>query len=120
MKNLLLVFCLIASTSSLHATEVLWNTTKEKSVLDLYTTPGAPLWKQLTSLYELCYRDVTAEKALEEIMFLKEEGILYYDDQVEQYLDSYLDGETIVIVVYNDKIEEDYKKEHHEINRCTF
>ena len=93
-----------ANTSS--GEEILYNETTQRSVLDMATDPQLKIWERSTYLYELCYKYVDAQTAHEEILNFLDQDLLF-DFDTESYVDSWVDGDEVVILALNGKMMDD-------------
>ncbi len=106
------------------STEILFNMDEQKGVVDLYTAPNTEIWEKTTALYQLCYKNADALVAADELMMLKDEGVLF-DFDTEDYQSHEIDGAIIRVTVFNGKmlddgIEEEEAYVTHDIAPCTF
>ena len=86
--------------------EILFNTTKKRSVLDLQTDPNLKVWERSTLLKDLCYKNATAKEAYKKILKFEEEELLF-DFDLETHVKSFVEGKEIVIFALNGKMMDD-------------
>lgn len=134
MKPLFIIFTVLFSlsvfanehiSSAITSEEIIFSTEYKRSVVDLYTDPSSKVWEKYPPVHELCYKNADSQQALEEILKLKDEGILFHDYETEDFQDAEIDEDTIRITVYNGKlldngIEDDEAYEQHDIGPCEF
>ncbi|MCO5113108.1 MAG: hypothetical protein M9899_02925 [Bdellovibrionaceae bacterium] len=57
-------------------------------------------------MYELCYKHVDAKTAHQEILNFYDQDLLF-DFDTESYVDSWVDGDAVIVLAFNGKVMDD-------------
>jgi hypothetical protein len=117
-------FVFLFSSSSFASDEIIFDIESKRGVIDRYTDPTLKIWEKFSTLSEICYKNADAEQALKEIMYLRDEEILF-DFDTEEFIDAGVVGPIISITIMNPKKLDDGLTENeasvtHDIVPCEF
>jgi hypothetical protein len=124
MRNVLFLMAALLMSQSIHADEILFNTTTKRSVLDMATAPDLKVWERSTYLDELCFKNASAEVAHQEMLDFRDMEILF-DFDTESYVESSVYKNEIYVSALNGKMMDDGLTEEeatleYEIFACEF